>query len=103
MKNNLNYQDEKGNTPLHTALMVGWKSGEYLIMYAVIKALLEAGANTKLKNNVGYTPIGLINYIIETSEEDDDYLYLKRRDHDQYRRDIGVMHTVAHNFFRVPR
>jgi ankyrin repeat protein len=45
----LNYQDEKGATPLH------WAAERQLL--AVVSALLEHGADTTIKDRLGYTPV----------------------------------------------
>jgi ankyrin repeat protein len=99
---NINTEDADGNTPLHTAIMVGWRTSDYVTMYAILRTLLAAGANIQVKNKSGYTTIDLMKHIIDTSEdEDNNSPYLKYRDHVRYRLDIGVMRQVLHDLFGV--
>ena len=67
----INSFDDMGNTPLHTAIIVGYNTGQYITMYAVLRTLLNGGADKLIKNTDQQTPMELIKSII--SYETDNY------------------------------
>jgi ankyrin repeat protein len=95
----VNAQDVDGNTPLHAALYLGYHQGNYLAMYDILRQLLLAGADKKIRNHRGFTPLDLIHDFIAEIEQLDNEPYLKYRDHVQYRIDAGVLTRFAMKLF----
>jgi len=92
--------DDVGNTPLHTAIIVGYNTGQYITMYAILRTLLNMGANRLIKNNANQTPKDLIkNIITYVTTLDEEEEYLKHCDHQMFRVHIGVMKDVLNNLF----
>lgn len=95
----VNAQDGDGNTPLHAALYLGYHRGNYLAMYDILRQLFLAGADKKIRNHRGFTPLDLIHDFIAEIEELENEPYLKYRDHVQYRIDAGVLTRFAMKLF----
>ena len=67
----INYQNRYGNTALHIAAKKG--------NFEVVKALVEKGANTTIKNNDGKTALDLA---IESNNRNEEIInYLRNKPH----------------------
>uniref|UniRef100_A0ABD2VWH0 Uncharacterized protein n=1 Tax=Trichogramma kaykai TaxID=54128 RepID=A0ABD2VWH0_9HYME len=58
----INARDEEGDTPLHYALIYGWK---YDIVEERMELLLRRGADPSLANDYGWTPLHMISRRIQ--------------------------------------
>ena len=65
-KDNLNAQDENGNTPLHNLIILGDGSDEYDL---ALLTMLNYGADPDLENNDGETPKDLFRKTREDAME----------------------------------
>lgn len=65
-KDNLNVQDENGNTPLHNLIILGNGSDEYDL---ALLTMLNYGADPDLQNNDGETPKELFRKTREDAME----------------------------------
>ena len=94
LKNALNEQDEYGNTLFHVAVLMGYNTGKYLEMFAIIKTLIKECAMADedftalhLKNKFGLTFIELILAIYRECKyfDSNPYGILKFAEHGAYR------------------
>lgn len=93
LQNNLNEQDEYGNTLFHAAVLMGYNTGKYLEMFAILKTLIKkcAFANEEfsalhLKNSYNLTFIDLILAIYNQCKyyDSNPYGILKWAEHGAY-------------------
>jgi len=101
LKNALNEQDEYGNTLFHVAVLMGYNTGKYLEMFAIIKTLIKECAMADedfsalhLKNKFGLTFIDLILAIYRECKyyDSNPYGILKFAEHGAY---ICHMHGLT--------
>ena len=94
LQNALNEQDEYGNTLFHAAVLMGYNTGKYLEMFAIIKTLIKKCAMADedfsalhLKNEYNLTFIDLILAIYRECKyfDSNPYGILKFTEHGAYR------------------